>query len=228
MGLTIHWEAKNKEAFIDPKVARQCVEFVKEIAQREKWQILAEWDETVNPSEYKKNGTWNGKKFVDTEPSKRTETQTIGISVLPHKDSESICISFDLDSGKMMKYDDYGHSKYSYNSQFCKTHYAGFNTHRKVCRLLQAIDKHFVPLEVSDEGDYYGVWDDKKGKGNFGEYVAFVKGFGDMFTKQLINNGDNVEIYKSEDHTDGWKEEYIDHLAKKFNLTNEFKENGII
>lgn len=219
MGLTIHWEAKDPKAFIKPEDAIACVEFVKEIAQREGWEILGEWDDVVNPSDYQKQALWVNDRQVPQSSSRRTSTRTIGISVHPHPDCESVAISFDLESGKMVEYVDYGHSKQAYTSQFCKTHYAGFPTHRKVCRLFEAIDKNFVHLEVHDEGDYYGIWDDKKGKENFGEYVAFVHGVGQQLKQEF--GGENVEVYSSEDNTDGWKEEYVNHLAKEIKNRKE-------
>jgi hypothetical protein len=204
MGLTIHYSALDKKAYIQPETARRCVALVEQVAELENWELCKKWEETVDPSQYEKDrdDTHNKPKRKRSNSS-RTEAHTTGISVIPHPDSEAVVLAFDLDSGKLAQYVEFGNYKQAYNEFFCKTHYAGFDTHKKVCYLLQAIDR-LVPLDVDDEGGFYGVWNEEKGRENFGEYVAYVHSFGKVL-KDAFGDNENVQISSSEDVTSGWK-----------------------
>lgn len=223
MGLTIHWEQKDKDQIISDETARQCIDFVKDIANREGWEIFAEFEEVIDTDRFEAPDWRNTvmKKIPENVPK---QLKQFGISVQPHKDCETVLLSFA--GGKLRHFNDFGQPErtgWISDSQFCKTHYAGFATHRKVCRLLQAIDKHFIPLEVSDEGSYYGIWNDEKGQKRFGEYVAFVKGVGD----QLTNTFGGENVLDQHNNTDGWKHDYIDELARQQqNKNSGKKDNG--
>jgi hypothetical protein len=211
MGLTIHWEQKNPKEKIDIKKATECIEFIEFIAEKAGWEVLGKWNEVVRLDRYEMP---DHREARLPQPSGGIARQ-MGISVHPHPDCESVVISFDTTNGKLRHYYDFGRPDqigWIMDSTFCKTHYAGFAVHKQVCRLLEAISKRYIELEVSDEGDYYGIWDDEKGKKVFGEYVAFVKGVGD----QIKNNFGGDNVIDSHDSTSGWKEDYIDHLAEEF------------
>jgi len=212
MGLTIHYEAKDKKAFINEKTILDCVSFIRKVAELSKWEILANIDETVNPSLYEKSSSYDEvtQTFKKQPNSTRTNARSVLITIHPHKDCESLTFGFDVNAGKFIIYEEYRNGgKYSSTTQFCKTHYAGFQVHKKVCKLLDAISKNYFELEVHDEGDYYGIWDEEKGKKNFGEYVAFVHNIGNMLKDTLGTEN----LYSSEDHTDGWKDDYLDSLV---------------
>jgi hypothetical protein len=211
MGLTIHWQQAGSAA-VPQKNITKCLEFAKEVGKSAGWEVLAEWDEYRNADEFQS----------DTEGRKPFSgmVRTRGISLWPHKDSESIMISFVGNRlGRLEAYG--GGSKYQYDRFFCKTHYAGFETHKAVTKFLHAIHNNFVSLKVSDEGDYYGIWDDVAGKKAFGEYVAFVHGFGKTLSEALGVTPDM--IISSHDSTDGWKDELVDHYVDKLNNKEDVK-----
>lgn len=211
MGLTIHWQQKNKQEKIDLKKAQECVDFVEFVAKHEGWEVLKKWNKVIKIDDFEVPA-W--REDEGWEKPRGGIARNIGISVHPHKDCESVVIAFDTTNGKLLHYRDFGGGRKGWidYSEFCKTHYAGFKVHKKVCRLLAAIDKMYIPLEVSDEGEYYGKWDDEHGLKVFGEYVEFVNSVG----QQLADNFGAQNIHAAKDNTDGWKEDYIDSLIQKF------------
>lgn len=209
MGLTIHWNQRGDKPLTEQE-ARLAVEFVKDIAVRSKWEVLSEWDEVVEQSDYTIDNDFKPTKL---SPGK---VKQFGISIWPHKDCEDITIGFyETQPGMFMLgyFIEYSpESKQHKSSSFCKTHYAGFAVHKKVCRFFEALDKYFVPLEVSDDCRYYGNWDDEQGAKEFGEYIAFVRDLG----AKLKGSFGAENVQGSEDTIDGWKDDYVDHLARQF------------
>jgi len=171
MGITIHWEQKEKKNKIPEKVVRECIGFVEDVAKKEKWEI------------------W----FVQKE-----DKNDLIISVSPHPESETVVLIFKKNrSGECIL-----------ENAFCKTQYAGFEIHKKVCKLLHAINQAYIPLRVYDEAKYYGVWDEAKGKENFGEGAAILKGFSDYLDKEFKGKTKFESACKN---TKGWVNDFLDH-----------------
>lgn len=70
-----------------------------------------------------------------------------GVELRPHADAEPLRFEFD---DKMFLQD------------FCKTQFAGAETHIAVIKLLDQIETHFEELRVEDEGEYWVSRDENK------------------------------------------------------------------
>jgi len=69
-----------------------------------------------------------------------------GIKIQPDLNTDPLWIEFD---------------KEFYIQEFCKTQFAGINSHIKIIQLLRLISPYFIELLVEDEGEY---WDTKNKK----------------------------------------------------------------
>jgi len=121
-----------------------------------------------------------------------------GIYIIPHKDCEWFEVSFDS----------WGHIP-DYN--FCKTQFAGVKAHILVCDLLKILD-YYIPLEIFDEGEYWGKKDKDLLRSNLGENMAMIQSLG----KQLKDEfGDKGQIMSSLDDTKGWVDDFLDYKIKQ-------------
>lgn len=72
------------------------------------------------------------------------EGPTKGIKIQPHENSDPLWLEFDKDN---------------YIQEYCKTQFVGIDTHLKIISLLKEIQPHFIYLQVTDEGEYWGSED---------------------------------------------------------------------
>ncbi|WP_428661774.1 hypothetical protein [Runella sp.] len=72
------------------------------------------------------------------------EGPTKGIKIQPDENSDPLWLEFD---------------KNNYIQEYCKTQFAGIDTHLQIISLLKEIQPHFVYLQVTDEGEYWDTQD---------------------------------------------------------------------
>lgn len=69
---------------------------------------------------------------------------TKGIKIQPDESSDPLWLEFDKDN---------------YIQEYCKTQFAGIDTHLQIISLLKEIQPHFIDLQVTDEGEYWETGD---------------------------------------------------------------------
>lgn len=74
------------------------------------------------------------------------EGPTKGIKIQPNENSDPLWLEFDEDN---------------YIQEYCKTQFAGIETHLQIISLLKEIQPHFISLQVKDEGEYWDTQDKK-------------------------------------------------------------------
>jgi hypothetical protein len=96
---------------------------------------------------------WAARRFANaratvprTSPEREWEYAgpTRGVVITPHEQSEPLCLEFDGDGVV---------------EDFCKTHFAGADTHMAVIELLRELQPALESLEVVDEGEYWETSD---------------------------------------------------------------------
>jgi hypothetical protein len=108
-------------------------------------------------------------------------TRKKGIWLNIHPKCETLEFSFDLTTLELADYERYDHSPgvvYGYEGFFCKTQYAGLQTHILVCKIIKLAEKYINFSNINDEGDYYHSKDVEKAEKAFGESTAMIEDFG--------------------------------------------------
>ena len=150
MGLTIHYSGKIKPARID-----ECLNALESIAKKNHWQYERHDDKPA--TKYERQGKTG--QFIPVEHLCKT------ISLILDPGCEWLTFDFDKKTGKLQN--------------FCKTQYSEnfIATHHLVCKILEMVRDKFVPnLDVSDEGDYFGIWDREKLGATIEEWDKMVMG----------------------------------------------------
>ena len=152
------------------------------------------------------------------------EDKIKGVSVTPHKDSESLSFFFNIEDGglrnimNVIMKDPYNPEEPEWD--FIKTQFAPPEVHVTVIKLLQYIKKKYMPdLEVVDEGDYWETGDEKLLAGK----LKFLGDKIDAFGKALnsISKEDIKEITESDDES---MPEKFEKIIRKIFLDGEIKE----
>lgn len=81
---------------------------------------------------------------VKDEQDWNYEGPTKGIKIQPDENSDPLWLEFDKDN---------------YIQEYCKTQFAGIDTHLQIISLLKEIQPHFIDLQVIDEGEYWDTQD---------------------------------------------------------------------
>lgn len=205
MGLTIRWNQKNKTAKLED--FNKAVEEMKEFAIKNDVKIYEEGEDVVSNI----RGLSEDEGLLDFVAYKY-------ISFNPHKDSEPINVCYDITNSRLrridkIKRDDGSTDQWYQNGFFCKTQYAGFETHKKVVAMLKILNK-YIPLEVYDESEYYETGNEEKARQAFGENMELILKIGGM----LKNTFGTDKVVSSKDKTKSWHNDYLDHLNKEKNV----------
>lgn len=114
-------------------------------------------------------------------PEFSINTRKKGIWLNIHPKCETLEFTFDLNTLELADYERYDHSPgvvYGYNGLFCKTQYAGLQTHILVCKIIKLTEKYIDFSNINDEGDYYHSKDIETARKAFGESTALLESFG--------------------------------------------------
>ena len=152
------------------------------------------------------------------------EDKIKGVSVTPHKDSESLSFFFNIEDGCLRNIMNVI-TKEPYNPKelewdFIKTQFAPPEVHVTVVKLLQYIKEKYMPdLEVVDEGDYWETGDENVLRNK----LKFLGDKIDAFGKALnsISKKDIKEITESDDES---MPEKFEKIIRKIFLDGEIKE----
>jgi hypothetical protein len=118
------------------------------------------------------------KKFAQTndmpfesfsEPSKKLgrvkdeqdwdyEGPTKGIKIQPDPNADPLWLELD-----------------NYIQEYCKTQFAGIETHLQIISLLKKIQQHFINLQVVDEGEYWDTQDKSLLQKSFDDFIDAVE-----------------------------------------------------
>lgn len=85
------------------------------------------------------------------------EGPTKGVRIQPDPNADPLWLEFDKDN---------------YIQEYCKTQFAGIDTHLKIISFLKAIQVHFIYFQVFDEGAYWSTNDKLFLQGCLDDYFA--------------------------------------------------------
>jgi hypothetical protein len=187
MGLTVHYSG-GRAASRDK--IDECIAFLANVAQKLpcQYQIVDEkltgiLDDWSNPKS-KQNG-------------KPVSIEYKGISLFLDQGSEPLCFGFDYNTLEFCSYFTYrADGRLGKGGFFCKTQYAQnfLQTHHLTCKLLQRIQEKYVSdLKVSDDGEYFGNWDQDKLKVTFEEWSGIISAFGKAVDKLPAGSDSDIE-----------------------------------
>lgn len=97
---------------------------------------------------------------VKDEQDWNYEGPTKGIKIQPDENSDPLWLEFDKDN---------------YIQEYCKTQFAGIDTHLQIISLLKEIQPHFIDLQVIDEGEYWDTQDKTLLQDKFDNYYDAVE-----------------------------------------------------
>ena len=124
-------------------------------------------------------------------PSFTIDTHKKGIQLTLHPKCETLSFIFDLQTLELASYEVYAHSRgiiYGFNGFSCKTQFAGFETHRTVCKLIKMASRYIDYTKVYDESKYYETEDSHASQENFETVDNALK----MFLEVLRGRGMHV------------------------------------
>ncbi|MHB9010609.1 MAG: hypothetical protein ACYC49_00055 [Ignavibacteriaceae bacterium] len=124
-------------------------------------------------------------------PSFTIDTHKKGIQLTLHPKCETLSFIFDLQTLELASYEVYAHSRgiiYGFNGFSCKTQFAGFETHRIVCKLIKMASRYIDYTKVYDESNYYEKEDGHASQENFEKVDNTLK----MFLEALKGKGLHV------------------------------------
>ena len=124
-------------------------------------------------------------------PSFTIDTYKKGIQITLHPKCETLEFIFDLKTLELASYEVYAHSRgiiYGFNGFSCKTQFAGFETHRIVCKLIKMASRYIDYTKVYDESKYYETEDSHASQESFESMGDALK----MFMELLREKGLNV------------------------------------
>ncbi|MFH1648445.1 MAG: hypothetical protein ABIA11_01775 [Patescibacteria group bacterium] len=141
---------------------------------------------------YKCNGyfrIWNSRYTKEVRkafrrgksPGFSINTRKKGIWLDVHPKCEILEFTFDVNTLELAGYQKYDHSPgviYGYDGFFCKTQYAGLQTHILVCKIIKLAEKYIDFSNINDEGDFYHSQDIETARKAFGESTAMIESFG--------------------------------------------------
>lgn len=124
------------------------------------------------------------------------DTTRKGICLNVHPRCETLEFSFDLKTLELANYyADKGSDQISgFNSFFCKTQFAGFETHRTVCALIKATELYVDYSEIYDEAKFYGTLSEKEARASFDEMNGKIATFGKMLKEIGKSRGLTVKV----------------------------------
>lgn len=124
-------------------------------------------------------------------PSFTIDTHKKGIHLTLHPKCETLSFIFDLQTLELASYEVYAHSRgiiYGFNGFSCKTQFAGFETHRIVCKLIKMASRYINYTKVYDESKYYETEDSHASQESFESMGNALK----MFLEVLKGKGMHV------------------------------------
>ena len=79
---------------------------------------------------------------------------------------------------------------------FTKTQFSAPEVHIQVCELLRIVEPFMAEWEVTDEGDYWGTWDEGALRATWARYTAILDALSDPATLQafLREAGSDIEV----------------------------------
>jgi len=124
------------------------------------------------------------------------DTTRKGICLNIHPRCETLEFSFDLKTIELANYYTVKGSAgiFGSNGFFCKTQFAGFETHRTVCALIKATELYVDYDEIDDEAKFYGALSDKEAKASFDEMNDKIATFGKMLKEVGKKRGVAVRV----------------------------------
>ncbi len=109
-------------------------------------------------------------------PTFSTDTKRKGIQISLHPKCENLNFIFDLKTLALADYNTYAHHPgiiYGSERFSCKTQFAGFAVHEKVCKLIKIASRYIDFSEIDDESGYYTTGDAQSSKKEF-EALGFA------------------------------------------------------
>ncbi len=155
MGITIHYSGRLDDAHVLPNLVLEAKQF----ARKRKWRAQ-EIDERIigKVEHYVDTGPKTDIVKIKTEP---IDNALRGIVIHPHAQSESISLTFNLQS-ELCSYMPLQEQGLYWENKllFTKTQFAPLEVHIAICELLHLLkEKYFPSLDVSDEGEYFETVD---------------------------------------------------------------------
>lgn len=81
---------------------------------------------------------------------------------------------------------------------FTKTQFSSPEVHMQVCELLRSVVPYMAEWEVTDEGDYWGVWDEQTLRATWARYEAMLTALSAPATMQQMLKDAGIDIEVTE------------------------------
>lgn len=81
---------------------------------------------------------------------------------------------------------------------FTKTQFSSPEVHMQVCELLRIVEPYMAEWEVTDEGDYWGMWDEPTLRETWARYDAALAALSDPATMQQVLKEAGIDIEVTE------------------------------
>jgi len=149
----------------------------------------------IHDTKYAKEARCSLRKGIP--PVFPVDTKRKGICLNLHRRCETLEFTFDLGTLELANYETYEHSPgivYGYNGFFCKTEYAGFETHQMVCKIIKMAERYIDFSDVYDEAGFYHSRDEEGARRAFGDSAVTIERLGSQLRKTARKLGFKVII----------------------------------
>lgn len=131
-------------------------------------------------------------------PTFHINTKQKGICLNIHPECETLEFSFDLQTLELANYSIIDERNpweiWGSGGFFCKTQFAGFETHKTVCALIKMTERYIDYADIYDEADFYQTLDEEKTKQEFSDMTARIQDFGKLLQNVAERKGCTVAI----------------------------------
>ncbi len=129
------------------------------------------------------------------QPQFHIDTSMRGISLDLHPQCESLEFIFDLKTLELANYQtsqDRPRVVLGYNGFFCKTQFAGFDTHITVCKIIKMTERYIDYSSIDDEAGFYYQQDTAKAQKEFDDMAERIESMRKTLSALGKKHGFNV------------------------------------